>query len=287
MKIIIIFLEGVSVDKPFTFCNGFVLSKLNELTDADALSRIQKIISDEDLCILSKSVEEENYNQELFDLGVFTTEMMSLELKKGHSGIKVLAASDYHKFDIPNVLRYWISQSLDENDLKNIDNNLRNFEKRSLIEKERIKTALMYLNKSKICLENVNGNYEHAIFLRVALENCFDAPRKSIESTVARKATILLDEFDYAEVKRMFKRFYSQLSGATHSGKVPSKPKDNAKERKVKIGGKYMSDILAMSINKIIESGFPDWEMKSEISGNFITRLKTGVCTQIKKLICK
>jgi hypothetical protein len=287
MKTIILFLEGVSVNKPFKFCNGFVLSKLKELTDLFALSKIQGIISDDDLCILYKSVDDDNYNKELFDLGVFTTEMISLELNKTDLGVEVLAASSYHTYNIPNVLRYWRSQSLARNDLKSIDNNLKNFEKRSLIEKEKIETAIMYLNKSKICLNNVNGNYEHAIFLRVALENCFDAPRKSIESAVAQKATILLNQFDPLEVKRMFKRFYSQLSGATHSGKVPKKPKDNAKERKVKIAGQYMSDILAISINKIIESGFPDWEMEGKISENFLARLKSVLCTQLQKLICK
>ena len=40
MKTLVIFLNGVSVNTPFTFCNGFTLSKLSSLPDTVTLTQI-------------------------------------------------------------------------------------------------------------------------------------------------------------------------------------------------------------------------------------------------------
>lgn len=278
MKTLVIFLNGVSVIEPFTFCNGFTLSKLSSLSNTDTIFQLKNIIGNDNPCILHISVTEGNYNSELFDLGVFTTEMISLGLRS-HVGVEILAASDYCTNNIPNINRYGISQSLEKTDLTIVDDKFRNFDKRTKEEKEKIKIAVMYLNKSKICQKNVNGNYEHAIFFRVALENCFGSPRKSIQSTIAHNASVLLDQFDSLDVKRKVKRIYSQTSVAVHSGSVPKKPKNNSKERKVKIEDYYMHDILVMSINKIIVQGFPDWAKNTQ---GYLSRFKNKICAILK-----
>ena len=258
MKTMIIFVDGVSVENPFTFFNGFTISKLNDLPDKAILSQILSIISNKDSYILYKSVEEENYTAELFEQGVFTSEIISLNLQ-GTIGVEILAASDYCTWNIPNIINYGIAKKLKETDLTSINENINEFNNRTPEEKVCIKVALMYLNKSKICMKKVNGNYEHAIFFRVALENCFNAPREGKEAVIAKRATVLLDQFESSEVKQRFKRIYDQTSVAVHSGTIPKAPRNNSKERKVKIGEYYMYDILVMSISKIIKDGFPNW----------------------------
>lgn len=260
MKTMIIFVSGVLVDKPFTFFNGFKISRLSDLSDKDIIneSDAQKIIKNKNLCILYKSVEKDNYTPELFEQGVFTSEIISLNLRST-IGVKILAASDYCTYNVPNIINYGITKSLDETDLGEINNNIKEFENRTPEEKNCLTVALMYLNKSKICINRVNGNYEHAIFFRVALENCFNAPRESKEAVIAQRATVLLDQFDSSLVKQRFKRIYQQTSIAVHSGIVPKEPRNNSKERKVKIEELYMYDILVLSITKIIRHGFPNW----------------------------
>jgi len=255
----IIFLGGVSIARSFTFHNGFTISKLHELPNSSVLNELKKIVDNFDQYILYKSVDENQYNKELFDLGVFTSEVISLNLNNNR-GIHILAASSYGPYNVPNIRIPYITKSLEDVDLQNINKNLKDFSKRNIKEQSKIKIALMYLNKSKICCRNVNGHYEHAIFLRIALENCFNVPKERIEATLAKRAKILLNQFNSDDVNRKIKRFYTQTSGAIHSGVVPSRPKDNSKERKVKIDDYYMSEILAMSISNIITHGFPDWE---------------------------
>jgi len=254
----IIFVSGISVDKPFTFFNGFKISRLSDLSDKGIFNETQNIIKNKNLCVLYKSVEKDNYTPELFEQGIFTSEIISLNLRST-IGVEVLAASDYCTYNVPNIINYGIAKNLDETDLGDINKNIIEFENRTPEEKDCIKVALMYLNKSKICIKRVNGNYEHAIFFRVALENCFNAPRESKEAVIAQRATVLLDEFDSNLVKQRFKRIYEQTSVAVHSGTVPKKPRNNSKERKVKIENLYMYDILVLSITKIIRHGFPDW----------------------------
>lgn len=261
----VIFVGGVRVDASYKFSNGFTISKLGDLPD-DAISKdTLRLLRDDfyvlydDFYVLYKTVGGENYTRELFEQAVFTTEIISLNLS-GYNGVEILAASDYYTWNIPNLRSFGISQKLTTIDLDEIDKNIRQFYRRSKIEKECIEIALMYLNKSKVCIKNVNGNYEHAIFLRVALENCFNAPKDGKASVIAERATVLLDQFEPRLVKQRFKRIYDQTSTAVHTGKVPKAPKDNSKERKVKIEQYNMSEILVMSILKIIRNGFPNWE---------------------------
>lgn len=258
MKTMIIFVDGISVDTPFTFFNGFKISRLSDLTEKEIISQTQNIVKDKNLCVLYKSTEKGNYTSELFEQGVFTSEIISLNLRST-IGVEILAASDYCTYNVPNIINYGIAKKLDKTDLRDINKNIKEFENRAPKEQDCIKVALMYLNKSKICLKRVNGSYEHAIFFRVALENCFNAPRESKESVIAQRATILLDQFESNLVKQRFKRIYQQTSVAVHSGKVPKKPRNNSKERKVKIEELNMYDILVLSITKIIRHGFPDW----------------------------
>ncbi|MDG1475665.1 MAG: hypothetical protein P8Q14_00825 [Vicingaceae bacterium] len=274
MKTLTLFLEGVSVDEPFTFSNGFTLGKVRSFPDFDSVSDLIQLSHFDNPSVLYISVPDKKYNQELFELGVFTTDMISL-LLRSYIGIKILAASDFYGPNVPNVIRYGISQNLKSSDLKTVNENIQNFDKRTLIEKERIQVALMYLNKSKICATNVNGNYEHSIFIRVALENCFGAPRTKINSTIARRASILLDQFDPNDVNKKIKRFYSQTSGAVHTGKVPKKPKNNTKHRKVKIENNHMHDILTISVKKVIALGFPEWD---ENPSGLLSKLKIKIC---------
>ncbi|WDE97963.1 hypothetical protein PQO03_19230 [Lentisphaera profundi] len=231
---------------------------MNDLPDKAISNEVQNIIRNNDSYVLYKSVEKENYTAELFEQGVFTSEIISLNLR-GTIGVEILAASDYCTWSVPNILNYGIRQRLEVTDLTNINENIKEFTKRTPEEKVCIEVALMYLNKSKICIKRVNGNYEHAIFFRVALENCFNAPKEKKEAVIAQRATVLLNQFESSKVKQKFKRIYAQTSVAVHSGKVPKAPRNNSKERKVKIGDYYMYDILVMSISKIINNGFPNW----------------------------
>ena len=170
LNTMVIFVSGVRLDTSYTFSNGFTISKLGDLPN-DAISKgtlciLRKNCSElyDDLYVLYKTVETEHYTQELFDQAVFTSEIISLNLR-GHIGVQVLAASDYCSWSIPNVRDCGISQKLTLTDLDKIEENISLFHKRTPKEKESIQVALMYLNKSKVCLKNVNGHYEHAIFL--------------------------------------------------------------------------------------------------------------------------
>ncbi|MEH6393959.1 hypothetical protein [Pseudoalteromonas sp.] len=265
LNTMVIYVSGLRLDTSYTFSNGFTISKFGDLPN-DAISKgtlrvLRKNHSElyDDLYVLYKTVESKNYTHELFEQAVFTSEIISLNLS-GHNGVEVLAASDYCTWNVPNLRNYGISQKLSTIELDEIDENIRQFHERSPIEKECIKVALMYLNKSKVCIKNVNGNYEHAIFLRVALENCFNAPKHKKNSVIAERAAVLLDQFDSKLVKQRFKRIYDQTSTAVHTGKVPKVRKNNSKERKVTIEQYNMYDILVMSILKIIRNGFPNWE---------------------------
>ena len=265
MNTMVIFVSGVRVDSSYTFYNGFTISKLSDLPE-DAISKDTLTFPRDgfyalydDFYVLYKTVDGENYTYELFEQAVFTSDIISLNLS-GHVGVEVLAASDYCTWNIPNLRQCGISHKLMVTDLDEIDENIRQFYKRSPSEKECIEVALMYLNKSKVCIKRVNGNYEHAIFLRVALENCFNAPKDRKEAVIAERAAVLLDQFDSALVKQRFKRIYNQTSTAVHSGKVPKAPKENSKERKVKIEQYNMYEILVVSISKVIRNGFPSWE---------------------------
>lgn len=179
MKTLTIYLEGIDADAPFTFSNGFTLGKVRSSPDFESISELIQLSHFDNPSVLYKSVPDEKYNQELFELGVFTADMLSLFLPI-HIGITILGASNFYGHTVPNVIRYGISRTLTSSDLRKVNENLNSFDHRTSAEKDRIQVALMYLNKSKICSSNVNGNYEHAIFIRVAMENCFGAPRTKI-----------------------------------------------------------------------------------------------------------
>lgn len=262
-KIFYLILKGITLKSSFEFSNGMTISKLSQTPDLPEFNELKNHADKADPSIIFKEVLTSEYSKDLFDYGVFVCDMISLNLND-HSGIEIIAASDFWGSRFPLHIQYGIRKDLDKSHFIKSDENLEKYNKLDPIEKEKIEIGIMYLNKSKICSTNINGNYEHAIFLRVALENIFNAPRQSKEAAIANRAAILYTDFDSKEIIQKFKRFYDQTSIASHTGRVPKKPKDNSKERKVKFGELFFYDMLVIAVELILEKGFPDWNKKTE-----------------------
>jgi hypothetical protein len=260
MQTIYLFLEGVVVDQDYTFSNGFILSNAKDKIKESDLHCSEEIRFLDQAAILHVCVEKDEYNREKVELGFFMADLISMQLDNQH-GISVLAVSNFHLSNFVQSIFIRPGKSVKLEGLNLVDGYLNKYFERTPKDQRSIKTALCFLNKSKICLDRYQGNVEHAIFLRVAIENCFSLPKHKLTKHLKSRAGRLLGKYASDELSRKIGFFYDQTSNAVHKGEVPLIPGKKNREKKVKVNGLTVLEIVRLFIIELIENGAPDWEV--------------------------
>ncbi|MBA6155744.1 hypothetical protein H3Z83_04300 [Tenacibaculum sp. S7007] len=259
MEKFIIFVEGLKLEKDFTytFSNGFMLCHFSKIEDGKTASLLESFTKSTNYYILVKELSNEEINQKIIEEARDILDIISIHLRDSQA-LYISAASNYAVSNIPRMHSIGIRTKINTEILEKVNHQLVKLNEFELKNKERLRVSLRFLNKSKDRTK-MDTSIDHAIFIRVAMENIFGSPYNKIRATVSERAPILLTEFNETELIAGFKKFYDQTSKAIHTGIVPKRPIKN-RDKKVIIGGKRMYDLLALSVSRILENGFPDWE---------------------------
>ncbi|PSG87307.1 hypothetical protein [Aurantibacter aestuarii] len=259
MERFIIFVEGLELEENFTytFCNGFMLCHFSKIEDEKTAKLLETFTKHTDYYILFKELHKENINPDIIDEARDILDIISIHLRD-FEALYISAASSYAVSNIPRMRSLGIRTKIDSEILELANHQLTRLNAFEPKNKNKLRVSLRFLNKSKDRTK-IDTSIDHAIFIRVAMENIFGSPYNKIRNTVSERAPILLTEFNESELISGFKRFYDQTSKAIHTGIVPKKP-IKSRDKKVIIGGKRMYDLLALSVSRLLENGFPDWD---------------------------